>query len=141
MGAASVDITAELWYHLIMILKIHAVYFMVKGKNAFSSAFLQIREVFNFNSLHSFRDFVSLGRQPPQHLGVSLEDLALFPKTGHGKLSGPFTPCLFLHPTPLRAPNSPVDPHPHPPYTSVGSWMVGCCTRLSVPFFFVGDLL
>lgn len=27
---------------------------MVKGKNAFSNAFLQIEEVFNFNNLHSF---------------------------------------------------------------------------------------
>lgn len=37
-----------------MFLKTHAGYFMVKGK-AFSDAFLQIGEVFNFNSLHFFR--------------------------------------------------------------------------------------
>lgn len=54
MGLASEDITAELWYPLIYDFKNHAGYFMVKGKNAFSNAFLQIGEVFNFNSLHSF---------------------------------------------------------------------------------------
>ncbi|XP_038442615.1 40-kDa huntingtin-associated protein isoform X3, partial [Canis lupus familiaris] len=75
----------------------------------------------------------SLARQPPQHHGVSLEDLALFPKTGHGTPSGPFTPGLFLHPTPLRAPTP--TPTPTLPYTSVASRTVGCCTRLSVPFF------